>query len=406
MSTPADRGELTVLGAGPPAPDTQPHPPHPAASTVPESLAPATLSNVDAYLGNFRLSGKFNSRPAVEVRPVISVPVNFEALRTSFINILSIAYLDWSLLRSQYTGNEIDITNAITIGISNLASAMVLQIYNMLRYQCGVYDSQNQIIYRTRCHYDMGATLPSGASYLVEQFGFSQPSELHFNPKFIHRWDHQYPATFGLTPEHALNNQILTGFNERLASTNVPFRRIDKYVLPRNSWDSLYIRQNSNGHDVFTTFPSVNYDLPRDVFLSIGICQDSTLVASRPIQYYPPRLGILSNSKVSQLVKTIDPAPHLASDNERLAMPALGVPHVPDDTHMRINGHLTNMHMTGANRRQTGIDPAANVPTFELDIYIYGRGGATCSLIINSVARGVTYEEVAGYYRALLRTGP
>jgi hypothetical protein len=252
----------------------------------------------------------------------------------------------------------------------------------------------------------MGTDMPTGIAFLVEQFGFANPSDTHFNPSFIHRWDNENNSDnrFGLAVGHALNTHILVGFLNRLSTAGVPFRRIDKYCAPRNLWDSLFIEQISLGHDVYTTYPVANYVLPRDVFLALGLTTTSSLVANRPIMFYPPRISEFVNTNATNRIKMSEPTD--ATDDERAAMPALAVDKHASDSELRVNNSLINMHLTGTQRNQTGVDTQNdNAPTYAESVHIYGRGGAQACMRINCVARGVSEEEISGYFRALLRHG-
>lgn len=371
-----------------------------------EPPAPPVTNTSEAYTGRFRLSPRYVITPALPAKPLISVPINMEALRAQFLILFQAAFVQWNVLRNMYSGNPVAVTADINLGCENLASATCLMIYNLLRYKCSVHDSQNQNIYRTRCHFDMGTEMPHGVAFLVELFGFADPSDAHFNPTFIHRWDHQEHADnrFGLTVAHALNTHILVGFLNRLSSAGVPFRRIDKYCAPRNLWDSLHIVEVDLGFDVFTTYPIANYVLPRDVFLAIGIASASSLVANRAIMFYPPRICRFDGQNANIRIKASEPVD--ATDAERAAMPALGATDHATDAQLRVNNSLVDMHLTGTQRRLTGIDAAnGNAPIYAESVWIYGRGGAQACMRIDCVARGVTPEEVYGYFRALLRHG-
>jgi hypothetical protein len=260
----------------------------------------------------------------------------------------------------------------------------------MLRYKCSIHDAQNQAIYRTRCYFDMGTELPSGAAFIVELFGFASPTDIHFNPNFLHRWDNANngDGQFGLANNHRLDNHIFTGFMTQLSLAGVPFRRIDKYCAPRNSWDSLYIRgTNITGWTAFTTLPTVNYLLPRDVFLAIGICEPSSLRATRPVMFYPPRLCRYDRNTTTNNVKAYLPAENdhaTTAERDDFTPLAAAADHAPNDE-MRVNGHILNMHLTGTERRRDGGTDAA--PTYQESIYIYGRGGAQMAMTISCVAR-------------------
>jgi hypothetical protein len=329
-----------------------------------------------------------------------------EAIRDAILVLFQGAYVQWTKLRMMYSGDPATVTADIDSGCEALASATCLMIYNLLRYKCSIHDSQNQQIYRTRCHLDMGTELPNGVANLVELFGFADPSDAIGNPTFLHRWDNQENADyrFGLTQPHALNTHILVGFLNRLSLAGVPFRRVDKYCAPRNLWDSLYIVDTGIGYDVFTTYPIANYILPRDVFLSIGIVGISNLTANRSIMFYPPRISRFDEQNTNTRIKASEPAD--ATAEERAAMPALGNNVHATDAQLRVNGSLRNMHITGTQRRQTGVDADnENAPIYAESAWIYGRGGAQTCLRIDCVARGVTQDEIFGYFRASLRNG-
>jgi hypothetical protein len=287
-----------------------------------------------------------------------------------------------------------------------MSKAFVLMIYNLLRYKCSVHDSQNQNIYRSRCYLDIGTEIPSGLATMVELFGYARPDQNHFNETYIHRWDHQNHGDneFGIPAGQRLNSHVLDGFISQLTRAGVPHRRVDRYCAPRNLWDSLLVVQRINGYDTYTTFSSMNYVLPKDVFYAIGICGVSSLTAGRAVEYYPPRLASMDDQNTNIRIKGLEPIQ--ATDEERAAMPALGAnEHAPNDQ-LRLNGALDHMHITGTQRVQTGVDPNNNnAPIYAERSWIYGRGGAQAALTIDCVARGVTNEEVYGFYRAILRHG-
>jgi hypothetical protein len=356
-----------------------------------------------AYVGAYRLNPRFVTTTAITARPLVSVPINMEAIREAVRTLYVSSYLYWPQLRSLYSGDQISINDAILIGCSHLASATCLMIYNLLRYKCGVYDSQNQQLYRTRCHLDMGMELPKGVAFIVEHFGYAQASQAYGNPTFIHRWDgaNNVNQQFGLQAAHSVNTHLLNGFLAQLFRVGVPFRRIDKYCMPRNLWDSLYIRVVEGGYDVFTTYPIENYDLPRDVFLAIGICDFSTLDANAPVQFYPPRMDLVDSDAITTLLKA--DLPVNASNLEQRAMPALTAGKDANDTELRVCGPVPNVHLTGVMRDSGLTDLTNKTVTYKYTANVYGRGGARQAMRIDCVARGVTPEEVNGFFRALLR---
>lgn len=386
----------------------------------PQRLPPALRRDVDdlqlsvgenstSYCGLFRLNPRFVVVPHPTNRPLISVPINIEALWRQFNRMILNAYVDWPTLRSLYTGDSQDITDSITLGCFHLASAMCLMVYNILRFKCSVHDSQNQSIYRSRCHLDIGLELPLGAAFIIEQFGFAKVTEYFDSPTFLHRWDHENSANnaFGLANNHALNNHLLIGFMQQLTRAGVNFRRVDKYCLPRTLWDSFYISGSDNsGYVVYTTYPIENYVLPRDVFIALNICGTSSLIAFQPVEFYPPRLCAFSRAVTTNNVKSVSPTtPSEATAAETQAMPSLTVAgnHAESDQ-LRINNALRNMHLTGT-ERVSGPPGADGNPTFTERIYIYGRGGASRAMLINCVARGVSPMEIDGYAIALFRHG-
>lgn len=382
--------------------------PPPALRPAIEPVGPAQVETMEAYVGRFRLVPRFVTTPSNVNRPLMSIPINFEAIRTQLLQLLSGAFLHWAPLRELFHGDDNGVDLSITLGCENLASAMCLMIYNLLRYKCSVHDSQNQAIYRARCHFDIGTELPSGCAFLVEQFGFATPVDVTDNPNFIHRWDNANNGDrqFGLDNAHALNNHIFTGFCSQLSRVGVPFRRIDRYCAPRNLWDSLYIEGDENiGYTAFTTYPTVNYLLPRDVFVAIGICQTSSLTANRPVMFYPPRLCPYDRATAVNNIKARLPDDDTqATAAERLAMPALANADAhATDAQLRVNHHLTHMHLTGTQRRRTG--GTDDAPEYTERVWIYGRGGAQMAMRINCVARGVSEDEVDGFFRALFRHG-
>lgn len=394
-----------MADSAPPRPPAGDAPPPPAHAPH-EEPPPPTVNTADNYCGRFRLNPRFVVTTAVTARPLISVPINMMALMNSCLTLLTAAYVDWSRLRGCYSGDPAAITAAIQAGCTEMAKAFVLMIYNMLRYKCSVHDSQNQNIYRSRCYLDIGTEIPSGLATMVELFGYARPDQNHYNETFLHRWDHQNHGDneFGIPVANRLNSHILDGFISQLVAAGVPTRRVDRYCAPRNLWDSLLVVERTGGHDVYTTFANVNYVLPKDVFYAIGICNASTLVPARPVQFYPPRIAVVNDQNANIRVKGLEP--NEATNAERAAMPALGANAHATDAQLRINGRFPNMHLTGTERYQTGIDAAnGNAPVYAERMWIYGRGGAQQALVIDCVARGVTNEEVYGFFRSLLRHG-
>lgn len=370
-----------------------------------EDEAPPAVTNSDTYCGRFRLNPRFVTTTSITARPLVSVPINMMALCAQVQILLHGAYVQWSKLRALYSGNQDQITTSIEEGCDELAKAFVLMIYNHLRYKCSVHDSQNQGIYRNRCYLDSYYELPSGIATLVELFGFARPDQNHFNETYLHRWDHEHHGEneFGLNTAR-LNSHLLDGFMAQLINAGVPVRRVDKYCAPRNLWDSLLVIDRTGGHDVFTTYTNTNYVLPKDVFYAIGLCGASSLIANRSIQFYPPRLSIHAVQRTTAAIK--QSAPDEATDAENNAMDVINVNAHADDAALRVCGTLINMHITGTQRVQTGVNiNNNNAPVYEERIFLYGRGGAQQAMTIDCVARGVTNEEVLGFYRALFRHG-
>lgn len=370
-----------------------------------EEVAPPRVVNSDTYCGRFRLMPRFVTTTSITARPLISIPINFMALIGRITALLQAAYVNWNTLRSLYSGNDAAISAAINNGCTQMAKAFVLMIYNHLRYKCSVHDSQNQGIYRSRCYLDSQYELPSGLATLVELFGFARPDQNHFNETYLHRWDHEHHGDneFGINTGR-LNSHILDGFVAQLINAGVPTRRVDKYCAPRNLWDSLYIVERTGGCDVYTTYANVNYILPKDIFYAVGLCGPSALTPLTPIQFYPPRLSEYTGTASVNNIKGTEPVAATAA--EQAAMPTLGTPEHATDAQLRVNGTIRNMHLTGTERVQTGTDVNNNnAPVYTERAYIYGRGGAQAAMTIDCVARGVTPEEMYGFYRALLRHG-
>jgi len=361
-------------------------------------------NTVTGYLSKVRIDPKFMVVNRFVARPLISIPINMMAIFGLARAIFERSYANWPKLRALYTGDVNNITLAIEEGCRHLASAFVLMIYNLLRHKCSMHDSQNQQIYRTRCHFDMTTELPSGVAYLVEHFGYAEAANTHFNPTYLHRWDHENSADngFGLDAASRLNNHILKGFLDQLSIAGVPFRRVDKYCRPRTLWDSLHITQRDEGFEVCTTYPIENYNLPADIFLALGLCGISSLGENRSICFYPPRLTAYTRQPVINTIAENNPDG--ATAEEERAMPPTGIQNDIPDHMLRVNGSIRDMHINGVHRVFTGFD-ANGQNLYTRSVYLYGRGGAASTLLISTVARGVTEQEAEAFYERLLRYG-
>lgn len=318
-------------------------------------------------------------------RPV-PIRINLEALQVKFSRILHYGY-DW-WLKYSYDSDFSDagfVLDEYDRSIDGLAASMALTVREQLRTSWMMTDFNEFVETKSYPHL-LYEELPAGVCFLIEQFGLAESSDTHMLPRLLHRWDGS---------ELVEDNSLLVyDLLRQIKDAGVKFRRVnmDRHKS-RTLWDSIAVKADLNGHffDAYTTFSSSNYNLPRDAYLAILLCGESSMEPKRSVEFYAPRLARYNRQRVLDDVKKHEPGE--ATALERNAMPASN--QCPRG-HLRVNGSMEGMHITGV---QSDGDSQES-------IWIYGRGGAGSAMMLNSVARGVTEHECSGFCKALLRHGP
>jgi hypothetical protein len=249
--------------------------------------------------------------------------------------------------------------------------------------------------------------LPKGVIYLIHQFGLAILDEVWDNPRVIHTWDEDDKDTYGIANiEKKFDNSQLDSFLSALQGCNVPFDKLSPLVPAHTAWDSLIIYPANpsvsgttiTDFDVFTSLPLKNYDLPRDVFLAIGMMGVTIIDVDnkQPIQFYGPRISFIKSDNITKLANSKQNKDH-AGTTTRTRRKSI-------EAATAVNPKKVTPCTPFAYMTPNGVD-VPNADADEARVWIYGRGTADDCALIKSVARGVNINEVFEYYRNLFRNG-
>ena len=314
--------------------------------------------------------------------PIITIPVNMAAMQKKFVHIFRKGYTGWiELLSPDDDDDDVDIglVQEFEEGINELAWIMVetlLEVlqWNAMRYAPELVSRHEHI----SSPYHLQRELPCGICFLIEQFGFAQTKEIYGNPAYLHCWDGQ-PFE---TRQNSWHLETLLG---KIRRKGVPFRQIKTDSTTRSLWDSLLVK-DATGHglmyNVYSTFPSQNYELPRDAFLAILLCGESSLEENQSVSFYACRMTRYDRQSVVQHVRS-----------NRTDLDGTSV-----EKEVYVNGNLSGFHPTGVQQHQDS--------TQSESIWILGRGGIEQVLTLNCVARDVSDLVLRRFCQSLLRVGP
>ena len=306
--------------------------------------------------------------------PVIEVPVNLNSLRDNIIQLIENGFgtqIRMAMYSDMWDEAEL-LAKEYDEKICQLATAVVLAIRDRLCILAINRRVSQRHLELKPCYHQN--EFPSGICYIIEQFGYCQAKSTPGNPTYQHVWDGEDLPEMKMV----FHWSSLEGMLKR---EGVTFRHIDNSDggMERSLWDSLFVeKSNNNGYDVYTTFSSDNYILPRDVFLAIMLCGESSLANRRPIEYYAPRMSKYTRPQVTSCLEQHSEV---------------------TDEYELLNGTLSNMNMAGNQRIRE------NDKEEELACWIYGRGGAQQSMKINSVGRWMSEYDMIKFAKALLLKG-
>lgn len=306
---------------------------------------------------------------------VVYVPINLNALRDRFVEIARAGfgghtiYLDMDMdidaedAIKDHNDNVYRLATEATLAVRDRLCHLALERGDMslLRRYGGIHPSHHV------------GRLPAGLCFLIEQFGYCETKSTAGSPEYVHCWDGEE-----LTDTDNLHlSSLLKG---SLRREGVPFCEINlKNAQHRSLWDSLHVKKVGWNFDVHTTFHSTNYVLPRDIFLSILLCGESSLERHRPVEFYAPRLAKYTRSVVVDDLGKHPPGCEGADD------------------HVLLNGDLINMSVDGTQKQDKDSDAVC---------WIYGRGGAETAMKISSVGRQISEYECSNFMRTLMMKGP
>jgi hypothetical protein len=334
--------------------------------------------------------------------------VNFRELFVKLSGLYKSSYVNWEPLRNSLLGRVNDVTQWIQDGCEQLAHATILILYSHFRNVAGKHDFVNADIYAKRCNFDYRTNLPSGCIYIIHNFGMLLTDEVWKNPRVIHTWDKKDEKQYGIpVATHQFNSETLDSFLRTLVDQKVPFDRLAVSVPPRSAWDSLLIIENedyvdssgtSTDYTVFTTLPKVNYNLPRDIFLAIGLL-GATIVdpdQTVAIEPYAPRIQAVKKDELNKAVYGSDTDGTKTTTRARRK----SFNSITKIDENKVLPNIPFQYMT-----PHGIEVPSK-DTTKAKVWIYGRGSEDDIIPISSVGRCVDISEVQEYFRHLLRAGP
>jgi hypothetical protein len=364
-------------------------------------------NGASAYVARYRLESRTATEPVVQDTPIIEVPVNFQRLGDQVVKLLNSAFGFWDILRERVVANQDQVDAHIANGCVQLTYAFIYLLYSYLREKAGRYNSSKSDIYRQRHFFDHKREVPIGLAYLIECFGITQALDAFGNCRFLHVWDGQDKDHFGYKhPRVVFSDSKLNGFISTLSRCGVRMRTINTQAVTRTPWDSLLIYHVGHGYYAHTTYPLVEYDLPRDVFLAAGICFQSTMTNKWVIKFYAPRMAQDEITSTTTALGTPAATPATISKKRKVAAS-------DDVSTITVNdcspcNHLQMVSETGVCLTVSGFTKDASgqeTPKYDTATYTYGSGGVADAMTIKSVARGISDYEITGFYRSLFRHG-
>jgi len=372
----------------------------------PNPRPPVTLGTMTAFLSSQRLLHTTIPEPAVQSAKTIFVPVNFNAIKLRLDYILNLVFQSWPQLHSLMSGTNAEIFTACESYAKSLSCATIYLLYARLRNVHYQFAPGYSNIYRTRPKLDLRTVLPSGLIYIINQFGISKPKDVVGNCSYLHHWDNEHANEFGIATAADFNHVHFLSAKNLLVQLNVPFTYIERKQEFRTSWDTIKLTPAASGFSAYTTMPSENYSLPRDVFLQATV------------NFTAPELDFGNKTAVHNYAMKLTQQTATKSVAELPESRALTLSFQPQAKKRKINAlsdttsidinqclpHLFNQYTT-----ETGVvvdKPLTGTTGINPSQITFGQGTTDNLVCLKSVHRELSPQYLFEFWFALITKGP